>query len=71
MSDDFKGCGFSRSDKDYSIHVGKFPNRKRIALYVEKESTIYPLAYFVGEKEAYATLQMLDELIQPQERVKK
>lgn len=62
--------GWSRSDKDYSIHVGVIPGRKKPALYMAKKNGFYPLAFFKGTEEAQEAIKVLDELIGPIEREK-
>ena len=58
--------GFSLADpkgQKVSLHIGPFPGRKNIALYLESDTGITALASFRGEKEAHAALDWLDRLV--------
>jgi hypothetical protein len=45
--------------------VGRYPLRKRFALYVQRGSRTYPLAYFRSEELAREAMELLDDFLQP------
>lgn len=58
--------GFRVVDKDPSLSIGRFPDKKRVSLYFnfEKKGIVQPLAYFLSEKAAKETLNWLDNIIE-------
>jgi hypothetical protein len=46
-----------------SLHIGRFPDRRQVCLYVQEGVTIWPLAYFTSEERAQKLLDVLDRLI--------
>lgn len=61
--------GWSREGMPYtgrSLHIGRLPNRKRVALYTmdyRDGAVMYVHAYFRSEEEAKRALETLDHLM--------
>jgi hypothetical protein len=48
-----------------SLCVGKYPMRKRYALYVIRGGRSYPLAYFRSERHACEAMDLLEDFMRP------
>jgi hypothetical protein len=57
---DFIGHGWRVGSK--ALHVGKLPDRKQVALYLDFGGSFHPLAYFRNEQDAQDCLDMLDKI---------
>jgi len=51
----------------FALHIGRYPLRKRIALYVIQDGRSYPLAYFRSERHAREAVDLLGYLIPAEE----
>ena len=51
----------------FALHIGRYPLRKRIALYVVRGGMSYPLAYFRSERHAREAVDLLGYLIPAEE----
>lgn len=49
-----------------ALHIGRYPMRKRMALYVTQQGRSYPLAYFRSPRHAAEAMDLLDQFIQAQ-----
>jgi hypothetical protein len=52
-----------------ALHIGFYPLRSRMALYVVREGRSYPLAYFRSPDAAREAMDLLDMFMDPQEEV--
>jgi hypothetical protein len=50
-----------------ALHIGSYPLRSSMALYVHRGSRSYPLAYFRSPAAAHEAMDLLDMFMQPQE----